>query len=91
MTMVNRSAPDAAPGVVLTKLELELLEQLVKDKDPRNSKRKTLTDYLKHFARLGGYLAHKKDPPPGNMAMWRGLARLTDIELDFTLANGNCG
>jgi len=91
MTMVNRSAPDAAPGVALTKLEIELLDRLVKDKDPRSSKRKTLTDYLTKVARLGGYLARKNDPPPGNMVMWRGLARLTDIELGFTLASGNCG
>ena len=90
MTMVNRSAPDAAPGVALTKLEIELLDRLVKDKDPRSSKRKTLTDYLTKVARLGGYLARKNDPPPGNMVMWRGLARLTDIELGFTLASGNC-
>ena len=24
-----------------------------------------------------------KDPPPGNMVMWRGLSRLIDIELGF--------
>jgi hypothetical protein len=89
MTMINRSAPDAAPGIALTKLEIELLDRLVKDKDPRNSRSKTLTDYLTKIARLGGYLARKKDPPPGNMVMWRGLARLTDIELGFTLASGN--
>jgi len=91
MTMINRSAPDAAPGVALTKLEIELLDRLVKDKRPRSSRSKTLTDYLAKIARLGGYLARKKDPPPGNMVMWRGLARLTDIELGFTLASGNCG
>ena len=91
MTMVNRSAPDAAPGVALTKLEIELLDRLVKDKDPLNSRRKTLTDYLTKISQLGGYLARKKDPPPGNMVMWRGLARLTDIELGFILASENVG
>ena len=86
MTMINRSAPDVAPGVALTGLEVKLLYKLVKDKDPRKGGRKTLTDYLTKIALLGGYLARKKDPPPGNMVMWRGLARLTDIELGFTLA-----
>jgi hypothetical protein len=33
------------------------------------------------IARLGGYLARASDPPPGNTVMWRGLSRLTDIEL----------
>jgi RecQ family ATP-dependent DNA helicase len=29
------------------------------------------------------YLARAKDPPPGNAVMWRGMSRLTDIELGF--------
>src|SRR5439155_10794638 len=33
------------------------------------------------IARLGGYLARANDPAPGNIVMWRGLSRLTDIEL----------
>jgi hypothetical protein len=31
------------------------------------------------------------DPLPGNMVMWRGLTRLTDIELDFILGAKSCG
>jgi hypothetical protein len=58
----------------------------VKDKDSPNVKRKTLTHYLTKIARLGGYLARANDPPPGNMVMWRGLARLTDIEIGFAMA-----
>ena len=37
------------------------------------------------IARLGGYLARAKDPPPGNIVMWRGLTRLNDITLGATL------
>jgi hypothetical protein len=43
--------------------------------------RKILGTYLIKIARLGGYLARKNDPPPGNIVMWRGLSRLTDIAL----------
>jgi hypothetical protein len=32
------------------------------------------------FTKLGGYLARKSDPPPGNIVMWRGLTRLIDIQ-----------
>jgi len=32
----------------------------------------------------GGYLARAKDPPPGNIVMWRGLSRLNDITLGAT-------
>jgi hypothetical protein len=54
------------------------------------SSKKSLSDYLIKLARLGGYLARADDSPPGNTVMWRGLSRLTDIELGFELAQ-NCG
>jgi hypothetical protein len=40
---------------------------------------------------LGGYLARKGDPPPGNTVRWRGLTRLTDIVLGMQLAAETCG
>ena len=54
---------------------------------------KTLSSYLIKVARLGGYLARTRDPPPGNTVMWRGLSRLTDIALGARLANPSrqCG
>ncbi|BAV66910.1 transposase (plasmid) [Sphingobium cloacae] len=83
LTMLNRTAPKASPRLVLTALEIRLLDQLVKNK---TASPPTLARYLTKLARLGGYLARAHDPPPGNMVMWRGLARLTDIELGATLA-----
>ena len=79
MTMINRAAPNAPPTVALTKTEVSLLDHLVKDKV--RSPRKTLSHSLIKIARLGGYLARANDSPPGNMVMWRGLSRLTDIAL----------
>lgn len=38
------------------------------------------------IAKLGGYLARKGDPPPGNMVMWRGMTRLVDIVLGLSIA-----
>ncbi|WP_235884811.1 MULTISPECIES: IS4 family transposase [Bradyrhizobium] len=72
MTMLNRSAPNASPEFVLTKGEIQLLDRLVKDKNPVSTQRKTLSHYLIKIARLGGYLARANDPPPGNLIMWRG-------------------
>jgi hypothetical protein len=40
---------------------------------------------------LGGYLARAKDPPPGNMVVWRGLTRLADILLGAELFTAGCG
>ena len=81
MTMLNRSGPTAAADLALTVAEIDLLDHLVKDKDRQSLRRKTLSHYLIKIARLGGYLARANDPPPGNTVMWRGLSRLTDIEL----------
>jgi hypothetical protein len=81
MTMINRAVPDASPNLALTDVEIRLLDQLVNDKAKQRSRRRSLSHYLIKIARLGGYLARSSDPPPGNMVMWRGLSRLTDIEL----------
>jgi Transposase DNA-binding len=80
MTMLNRSTPNAPPQTALTDTEIKLLDHLVKDRDGKSSRRKTLSHYIVKVARLGGYLARVSDPPPGNIVMWRGLSRLTDIE-----------
>ena len=84
MTMMNRVAPDASPLVALTRLETQLLDRLVPN-TARKPWRSTLSRSLTKVAQLGGYLARRRDPPPGNMVMWRGLSRLTDIELGFLL------
>jgi len=81
MTMINRSAPEAPPSIALTSVEIGLLDRLVNDRGKTFPQRKTLGTYLTKIARLGGYLARANDLPPGNMVMWRGLSRLTDIEL----------
>jgi hypothetical protein len=85
LTMINRSLPQAEPDLVLTKLEIKLLDQLVPNRGPPPTGT-SLSKYLTKIARLGGYLARANDPPPGNIVMWRGLARLTDIKLGATLA-----
>lgn len=86
MTMINRCSPDASPQLVLTPEEINLLDKLVKGKTQHDHRTKNLSYYLTKIAQLGGYLARKSDPPPGNIVMWRGLSRLTDIAIGFKLA-----
>jgi hypothetical protein len=81
LTMTNRTAPEAAPELVFTDLELRILDRLVKDKPSADRGQPTLAHYLIKLARLGGYLARNSDPPPGNETIWRGLTRLVDIQL----------
>jgi hypothetical protein len=83
MTMMNRVAPTAPPTVALTPLETHLLDRLVRDQRTPTHQPRRLSAYLTKIARLGGYLARAKDPPPGNKVVWRGLSRLTDIEIGF--------
>jgi hypothetical protein len=91
LTMMNRAALDAAPEVAFTALEIKLLDRLVSDKLGANVRSRSLSTYLAKLARLGGYLARSSDPPPGNMLVWRGLSRLTDIHLGFLLAMPDVG
>ncbi len=88
MTMLNRLASGIPAGHVFSKTERQLLDHLVPDRpvDRAVKKKVSLSLYITKLARLGGYLARADDPPPGNKVMWRGLSRLTDIELGFNAA-----
>lgn len=90
LTMISRSQPAAAPTLALTQLELQLLDQLAPDRTPAPQSQ-TLSSYIVKIARLGGYLARARDPAPGNVVMWRGLARLTDIAIGYSLRSENVG
>lgn len=83
LTMVNRVRPQASAEVAFTITEIEILDRLTVSTTP--AKKRTVSHYLTTVAKLGGYLARGKDPPPGNMVLWRGLTRLTDIHWGFEL------
>ena len=86
MTMLNRSTSDAPTSIAFTDTECQLLDHLVPDRAQNRPQNKSLSSYIIKVARLGGYLARASDPPPGNIVMWRGLSRLTDIVLGFEAA-----
>jgi hypothetical protein len=85
MTMLRRVAGDMPPSMALTEVEILLLDGIAEARQASSSNNQTLADYLLSIARLGGYLARAHDPPPGNIVMWRGLSRLTDIQLGFAI------
>ncbi len=84
ITMLNRTQPQAAPDEAFTELDQYLLDELVPDK-PAQTSAAPLAHYITKLARLGGYLARAHDPPPGNTVIWRGVSRLTDIELGIMI------
>lgn len=84
MSMIRRTAPTSPAAWAFTKTETELLDRLIPSLGSRPRQR-DVSHYVTKLAKLGGYLARKADSPPGNMVVWRGLCRLTDIELGFEL------
>ncbi|MFL6630240.1 MAG: hypothetical protein ACJ8G1_27645, partial [Vitreoscilla sp.] len=74
-----------------TEDELAVLDRLSPKTSTPELVPRTLSHYAIQLAKLGGYLARKNDPPPGNLVMWRGLTRLTDIVLGMQLAAETCG
>ncbi len=85
MTMIARMSPNAQPEIAFTKKELEVLDA-VPNKSNDNMQNKTLYYYLNKVAKLGGYMNRALDPPPGNMIMWRGFSKLSDIRFGFNMA-----
>ena len=57
LTMLNRSDPHAAPGLVLTEEECLVLDRVVKTKPDANPNQNTLSAFLTKVAHLGGYLS----------------------------------
>jgi hypothetical protein len=86
MTMLRRETSSRLPQVAFTSTEISLLDQLVEHRRASAGPKRELSDYITKLAQLGGYLARASDPPPGNLVIWRGLSRLNDIQLGFSLA-----
>jgi hypothetical protein len=91
VTMLGRVAPRSSPGDAFTEDELAVLDRLSPKTSAPDFVPRMLSHYAIQLAKLGGYLARKNDPPPGNIVMWRGLTRLTDIVLGMQLAAETCG
>lgn len=91
LTMINRSTRDARPTLAFTPLEIDLLNRLAPGHRRKGSSRPSLKSCLTQLARLGGYLNRAGDAPPGNTVIWRGMSRLTDIEIGFLLGAQHVG
>lgn len=92
MTMLNRCTRHLKPTLAFTSLEVDLLNRLIPEPlDGDSRRRPSLTASLTQLARLGGYLNRAADAPAGNTVIWRGLSRLTDIEIGYLLGSQNVG
>jgi len=91
LTMINRSTQKAKACIAFTPLEINILNRLAPETPSASTRSPSLKSCLTQLARLGGYLNRTGDGPPGNVVMWRGMSRLTDIELGFQMAMENVG
>lgn len=84
LTMVHRTNPKTPADAVFTETEIAILNHLADA--PKQPAPKNVAHYLLAVAKLGGYLNRKNDGPPGNTVLWRGLSRLTDIQLGVEIS-----
>ena len=87
LTMLRRTTKIASAEIAFTPTEIRLLNHLVKKPNAGVTTENPVADCVLKLARLGGYLARAGDPPPGNLVVWRGLSRLNDIQLGFSIAS----
>jgi hypothetical protein len=86
--MLNRCTRQLKPTLAFTPLEIDLLNRLVPKPLNRNSRRRpSLNSSLTQLACLGGFLNRASDIRAVNTVIWRGLSRLTDIEIGYLLAS----
>lgn len=86
LTILKRHAPICKASCAFTKQEIAILKSLErKSVGANNTKCSLLESCILQVARLGGYLNRSSDPPPGNLVIWRGMARLADIQIGTLL------
>ena len=90
--MSAREKPLAKPETILTPVEIATLDHIDAARLRPRIIHRTVATYLLQIAMLGGYLARTRDPPPGNMVVWRGLTRLQDIAFGISIGSlQRCG
>jgi hypothetical protein len=88
MTMLNRCTRHMKPTLAFTPLEIDLLNRILPEPvDSLTRPRPSLNASLTQLARLGGYMNRAGDAAPGNTVIWRGISRLTDIEIGYLLGS----
>ena len=91
MMMIQRENTTEKPALVFTGNELNIINKLVKPKRHETSQPRSLSNYIRKIAKLGGYLPRASDPQPGNLVIWGCFSRLNDIHLGMLLAKRNVG
>lgn len=82
MTLLGREVPELPVELLFTDLEIEVMTAWAKAN--RSAAPHQLGDAVRLVARLGGYLAHTRDPP-GHQLMWYGYQYLNNLCIGYEL------
>jgi len=88
MTLLGRETPDLPPEVLFTDIELEVLTAYAGTRRDLKPPR-LLGDAVRLVARMGGYQARKRDPPPGHQVIWIGYSQLRFMCIGYLLGRGS--
>ena len=83
MTLLGRETPELPAEALFSELEITVLGAFAKSRrlpPPAN-----LGEAVLMVARLGGYLARTRDPPPGHQLLWHGYATLAGMCIGYAL------
>ncbi len=86
ITLIARTNPSRPCSEFLSELELNVLVAILSINGNRPETPPLIADAVTEIAKLGGYLARKKDGPPGTIALWRGWKRLIDFAEGWSMA-----
>jgi hypothetical protein len=83
MTLLGRETPELPAELMFSDIELTVLGAFARTR--RLPAPTTLGEAVRMVARLGGYLARTRDPPPGHQLMWYGYATLQGMCAGYAL------
>jgi len=76
---IGRVQPDISCTAVLSDMEWQIAYKVINNECPSHPP--TVSEAVKMIAQIGGYLARKSDGPPGMKNIWRGLAKIKNMEM----------
>lgn len=83
LTFLARTDPQAPASTILAPHELDALYRFIHQQPLPDTLLPTVHQATHWIARLGGFLARKRDGEPGVTVIWRGWQRLADISAAF--------
>jgi hypothetical protein len=86
ITLIARTNPSMPCSELLSELEWTVLAAKLSRNGNQSATPPSIAEALISIAKLGGYLARKKDGPPGTLVLWRGWKRLMDLAEGWSMA-----